>query len=62
PWEPESLIDLLVYAFRGSDVDSVLVDGQILMREGRLLSLPEEEIRLRSRRSRERVLRRLGWI
>ncbi|MTV47679.1 amidohydrolase family protein [Heliobacillus mobilis] len=42
----------LVYSARGSDVDTVLVDGKVLLREGKLTSLDEsrimEEARLRA--------------
>ncbi len=34
----------VVYAARGSDVDSVLVDGRFVMREGRIVTVDEEEV------------------
>lgn len=34
----------LVYASRGEDVDTVIVDGKILMRKRKLLTLDENEI------------------
>jgi cytosine/adenosine deaminase-related metal-dependent hydrolase len=61
PWEPASLLDLLVYGFRASDVATTIVDGRVLMRDRVLVSLPEREVLARARGSRERVIRRLGW-
>ncbi len=61
PWEPEALADLLVYAARASDVETTIVGGRILMRDRVLLTMSEEEVLRNARRSRERVLRRLGW-
>jgi len=38
------LINMMVYCVRGSDVETVLVNGQIIIRNGRLITLPEKEI------------------
>lgn len=41
--------DILVYAARGSDVDTVMVNGRIVVRKGRLLSIDLEETMARVR-------------
>ena len=61
PFEPDSLVDLLVYAFGGGDVESTIVEGQILMRERVLTTMSERDVLMRARRSRTRVLERLRW-
>jgi len=61
PFEPDSLVDLLVYAFGGGDVESTIVEGQILMREHVLTTMSEKDVLMRARRSRKRVLERLRW-
>jgi 5-methylthioadenosine/S-adenosylhomocysteine deaminase len=44
-WYPRfDLISLLVYAANSSSVDTVLVDGKILMEHRHLLTLDEEKI------------------
>jgi 5-methylthioadenosine/S-adenosylhomocysteine deaminase len=42
--DPEAIYSQLVYATKATDVRDVIVDGRLLMRERRLLSLDEEEI------------------
>ena len=37
-------VDLLVYAANGSDVDTVIIDGKIIMKERRILSFDADEI------------------
>ena len=48
-------IPQLVYELRSSDVDTVVVDGRILVQDGRLLELEEGEIRARAEESVRRV-------
>lgn len=50
----------LVYEHRSSDVDTVIVDGRVLVQDGRLVALDEEEVRFRANRSAARVLARAG--
>jgi len=41
----------VVYSARGSDVDTVIVDGEILMEGRKVRTLDEEEVRVRARES-----------
>jgi 5-methylthioadenosine/S-adenosylhomocysteine deaminase len=49
----------LVYATKASDVRTVIVEGRVIMRERRLLTLNEETIKVEARRFRERIIRSL---
>src|SRR5438874_6072676 len=50
----------LVYAAKAGDVRTVIVEGRVVMRDRRLLTLNEETIKADSRRYRERIIRSLG--
>ncbi|HEX8142582.1 MAG TPA: amidohydrolase [Pyrinomonadaceae bacterium] len=50
----------LVYSTKADDVRTVLVEGRILMRDRRLLTLNEEEIKGRARIFRERIRKSLA--
>ena len=50
----------LVYATKADDVLSVIVEGRILMRDRKLLTLNEEEIKARARVFRERIIKSLA--
>jgi guanine deaminase len=45
----------LVYRETGADVDTVLVDGKVVMRGGRVLTVDEERLRARAEEAAERV-------
>ncbi|MDX6558566.1 MAG: 5-methylthioadenosine/S-adenosylhomocysteine deaminase [Blastocatellia bacterium] len=49
----------LVYASKAADVRTVIVEGRIIMRDRRLLTLDEETIKADARRFRERIVRSL---
>src|SRR5712671_5517005 len=49
----------LVYATKAADVRTVIVEGRVIMRDRRLLTLSEETIKADARRFRERVIRSL---
>jgi 5-methylthioadenosine/S-adenosylhomocysteine deaminase len=49
----------LVYATKASDVRTVIVEGRVIMRDRRLLTLNEEAIKVDARRFRERIIRSL---
>jgi 5-methylthioadenosine/S-adenosylhomocysteine deaminase len=50
----------LVYAAKADDVRTVVVEGRVIMRDRRLLTLNEETIKADARRYRERIVRSLG--
>jgi 5-methylthioadenosine/S-adenosylhomocysteine deaminase len=50
----------LVYATKAADVRTVIVEGRVIMRDRRLLTLNEETIKADARRFRERIIRSLG--
>jgi 5-methylthioadenosine/S-adenosylhomocysteine deaminase len=50
----------LVYATKAGDVRTVVIEGRVVMRDRRLLTLNEETIKGDARRYRERIIRSLG--
>jgi 5-methylthioadenosine/S-adenosylhomocysteine deaminase len=50
----------LVYAAKAGDVRTVIIEGRIVMRDRRLLTLSEETIKADARRYRERIIQSLG--
>lgn len=50
----------LVYATKASDVESVLINGRIVMRNRRLLTLNETAIKNEARTFRDRIIKSLG--
>src|SRR2546423_7200510 len=50
----------LVYATKASDVRSVVIEGRVVMRDRRLLTLNEEAIKADARRYRNRVMQSVG--
>jgi 5-methylthioadenosine/S-adenosylhomocysteine deaminase len=50
----------LVYVARGDDVETTIVNGQVLMRERRVLTLNEPEVLAESRRLAEEVRKAVG--
>lgn len=50
----------LVYATKAGDVRTVIIEGRVVMRERRLLTLNEETIKADARRYRERIIQSLG--
>jgi len=50
----------LVYAAKAADVRTVIIEGRVVMRDRRLLTLNEETIKADARRYRERIVRSLG--
>jgi 5-methylthioadenosine/S-adenosylhomocysteine deaminase len=55
-----SIYSHLVYATKASDVRTVVIEGRVVMRDRRLLTLDEPLIKRRARAIRERVTRSLG--
>jgi 5-methylthioadenosine/S-adenosylhomocysteine deaminase len=52
----------LVYATKANDVTTVIINGRIVMRDRRLLTLNEAEIKASARRFRDQVARSLGTL
>jgi 5-methylthioadenosine/S-adenosylhomocysteine deaminase len=50
----------LVYATKAADVRTVIIEGRVVMRDRRLLTLNEATIKADARRYRERIVRSLG--
>lgn len=50
----------LVYATKAADVRTVIIEGRVIMRDGRLLTLDEEEVKQQARSFRERIVRSLS--
>ena len=50
----------LVYATKASDVRTVIIEGRVVMRDRRLLTLNEELIKQKARAYRERISRSLS--
>lgn len=50
----------LVYATKADDVQTVVIEGHIVMRDRRLLTLNEKEIKTQARAFRERIIKSLG--
>ena len=53
-------ISTLVYAATGGEVDTVMVDGRILVQGGQLLSMNEEEVKKHARLQAVQVYKRAG--
>jgi len=50
----------LVYATKASDVETVIINGRIVMRDRQLLTLDEAAIKAGARTFRERIMKSLG--
>jgi 5-methylthioadenosine/S-adenosylhomocysteine deaminase len=55
-----SLYSDLVYATKAADVLTVIIEGRIVMRDRRLLTLDEKDIKARARLFRERIIKSLA--
>ena len=59
PGTPTQLYSHLVFAANGSAVDTTIVDGQVLMRGRKLLTMDEAEILRQANAAFQRVLARI---
>ena len=61
PWAQPSydVYAHLAYALKGSDVVTTIVNGRVLMEDGRMLTLDTAQIVTRAREYRERIAARL---
>ena len=55
----DNLAGLLAWCARGSDVDTVLVDGQVVVERGQLTTMREKDIIARVQRTAEALLRKI---
>ena len=55
-----NLISTLVYATKSSDVECVIVDGKIVLSEGRLTRLNLDEVVADARRSVDAIVERMN--
>ena len=58
PWY--NIYSDLVYATKAADVRTVIIEGRVVMRDRRLLTLNEETIKADARRYRERIVQSVG--
>jgi len=58
PWY--NIYSDLVYATKADDVRTVIIEGRVVMRDRRLLTLNEETIKADARRYRERIVQSIG--
>jgi 5-methylthioadenosine/S-adenosylhomocysteine deaminase len=58
--EQSDLVSALVYSAQTSDVQSVVIDGQLVMKDGHLLMLDEESVRRDANRESSALLKRAG--
>jgi 5-methylthioadenosine/S-adenosylhomocysteine deaminase len=62
PWargEHDNLMALLVWSAAAADVDTVIVDGRVVVKEGKLTLVDEEAVRSQAQETAERLLQRL---
>jgi len=50
----------LVYSAKAGDVRTVIIEGSVVMRDRRLLTLNEETIKVEARRYREKIVKSVG--
>ncbi|MGQ9788660.1 MAG: amidohydrolase family protein [Candidatus Hadarchaeaceae archaeon] len=62
PLVPESVLGHLVNTVSGNDVETVIVGGNVLMRDRKVLSMEEEEVIQTARKSAEKLWHKLGAI
>lgn len=53
-------VSAIVWAANGSDVDTVLIDGQVVMRNRKILTMDEEEILADAEKIRDKILHQAG--
>ncbi|MFH1821329.1 MAG: amidohydrolase family protein, partial [Methanobacteriota archaeon] len=62
PVRSESVVGHIINSVDGCDVETVIVGGNILMRERKMLSMEEEEAIRVSRKSAEKLWQKMGAI
>jgi 5-methylthioadenosine/S-adenosylhomocysteine deaminase len=62
PWargEHDNLMALLVWSAAAADIDTVIVDGRVVVKEGKLTLVDGEAVRRQAQETAERLLQRL---
>jgi cytosine/adenosine deaminase-related metal-dependent hydrolase len=54
------LVSTIVYAAEAADVETVVIDGRVVMREGRLLTLDETEVMAQAREQAQQLATTIG--
>jgi 5-methylthioadenosine/S-adenosylhomocysteine deaminase len=57
---PNDLASAIIYSAQTSDVEAVIIDGQLVMREGKLLTLDETGVMKEANREAELLINRAG--
>jgi 5-methylthioadenosine/S-adenosylhomocysteine deaminase len=57
-----NLYSALIYATKAADVSTVIIEGRVIMRDRRLLTLDEKDIKARARVFRERIIKSLAPV
>ena len=52
---------LIVYSANGNDVNTVIIDGKLVMRDRKVLTVDEEEVMRKAQETFESLLERSGW-
>lgn len=55
-WPVNDLISAVVYSAQGSDVDTVIIDGNIVMEKGELKTIDEERVKFEVEKTAKRIL------
>jgi 5-methylthioadenosine/S-adenosylhomocysteine deaminase len=59
---PADIISALVYAAEASDVETVIIDGEIIMQNRELLTMDERDVMMEATRESDLLLERVGAL
>lgn len=62
PYGVENLVQNLIYSASGESVDTVIIDGQVVMENGRLAKVDEGEVRARCQKIFKKIVSRADWL
>ena len=55
-WPVNDLVSAVVYSVQGSDVDTVIIDGNIVMEKGEIKTIDEERVKFEVEKTAKRIL------
>ena len=55
-----SIVPNLVYSGDGQDVETVIIDGKIVMEKRKIITVNEEEILAKAQKAAERIVSKIG--